>query len=477
MLIPLRRRLLIASTAVVSGAAIALSILGFFAGRQEVFGDQPDVHVILLSAVIVAIAYATAVWVIQREMRPTSHAVAEIAATAQGLATGELNVSFSRQTQDEVGELAEAFEAMAEELRSKLEELEAARNQFAVIFETMANGLIVTDDRGAVILANAVAGQVLGFDPRKAEGQSFATLTRDYELDRIWRATVRGGEPSVEFVRAGPENRQLQVSSAVVRYRTQLRAILLLVDITDLRRLESVRRDFVTNVSHELRTPLASIKALVETLQDGAIEDRAVAHRFLDRVNTETDRLTQLVSELLELSRIESGQVSLHREPADVAGLVTTAAGRLHAQAERGGIDLVATVDAPLLVFADAGRVEQVLVNLMHNAIKFTPPGGRIAIRSFTAEDGFVRVSVADTGIGIAAADLPRIFERFYKTDKSRAGGGTGLGLAIAKHIVLAHGGDIWVESELGQGTTFTFTLPLAEPGLPDAAAGAGAAG
>jgi two-component system phosphate regulon sensor histidine kinase PhoR len=232
-----------------------------------------------------------------------------------------------------------------------------------------------------------------------------------------------------------------------------------------------VRRDFISNISHELRTPLASLKALVDTLRDGALDDPPAAQRFLDRIETEVDAMTQMVQELLELSRIESGRVPLRLVPTPVADVVTPPLERLHPQAERAGLSL--TVDLPSdlpPVLADAERVRQVVTNLLHNAIKFTRPGGSVTLRAYTLEDegllpkvdrhrSAVIIEVADTGVGIPADDLPRIFERFYKADRARSGGGTGLGLAIAKHIVQGHGGRIWAESIEGQGSTFYFSL------------------
>jgi two-component system phosphate regulon sensor histidine kinase PhoR len=239
--------------------------------------------------------------------------------------------------------------------------------------------------------------------------------------------------------------------------------LVVLHDLTDIRRADQVRREFVSNVSHELRTPLASLKLLVETLQEGAIEDEAAARGFLERMNVEVDGMTQLVRELLELSRIESGRVSLKIEPVSVEALLEPAVERLRPQAERADLSLqvLLPAEAPL-VLADADRIGQVLLNLIHNAIKFTPAGGTITVAA-VSRDGQMAVQVADTGVGIPPDDLARIFERFYKADKARSSGGTGLGLAIAKHLVQAHGGAIWAENRTGhKGALFTFTLPLA---------------
>jgi two-component system phosphate regulon sensor histidine kinase PhoR len=231
--------------------------------------------------------------------------------------------------------------------------------------------------------------------------------------------------------------------------------------MTEVRRTEQMRHDFVANVSHELRTPLAAIKSVIETITGGAIDDRQVALDFLGRADNEVDRLIQLVEELLELSRIESGEAPLTIEEVDVAALLEEAVERLRPQAERKNLELSLDV-APDLgkLPLDARRIERALVNLMHNAVKFTPEGGRVAVNAGVV-DGTLFVKISDTGIGIAATDLPRVFERFYKVDHSRADVGSGIGLAIVKHSVEAHGGSVSVESEPGHGSTFGFSIPL----------------
>jgi two-component system phosphate regulon sensor histidine kinase PhoR len=205
------------------------------------------------------------------------------------------------------------------------------------------------------------------------------------------------------------------------------------------------------------------LKAVVETLRDGALDDPPAAHRFLDRADREVDALTQMVQELLELSRIESGKVPLRLSPTPVADVIAPAVERLRPQADRNRIELTVEIPADLPpVLIDAQRVQQVVSNLLHNAIKFTPAGGQVTIRAKDGDAEMVRVEVTDTGIGIPTGDLPRIFERFYKTDRARSSGGTGLGLAIARHLVQAHGGEIRARSKEGHGSTFTFTLPVA---------------
>jgi two-component system phosphate regulon sensor histidine kinase PhoR len=235
-----------------------------------------------------------------------------------------------------------------------------------------------------------------------------------------------------------------------------------------------MRRDFVANVSHELRTPVASVKAMVETLEEGAIEDHDVARDFLGRIHVEVDGLTRLIEELRELSRLESGRVQLQREPHDLRDTAQAAVQRLQAPAERQGVTLrLAPSEEPAMTFIDDERIQQVLMNLIHNAIKATDPGGAVDV-SISSKDSRMQVIIRDNGVGIERGELGRLFERFYKVDKSRSSGGTGLGLAIAKHLTQAHGGRIWAESDgPGHGATFTIEIPAAK--LRSAHAGAAA--
>lgn len=242
-------------------------------------------------------------------------------------------------------------------------------------------------------------------------------------------------------------------------------------DLTELRRLERARRDFVANISHELRTPLASVRLLTETLEDVIETDPDKAQGFLEKIENEVQYLSDLVAELLELSRIEAGRIIMHIEPVQAELLVREAMARMLPQAQRHRVSLRTQIErGQSMVAADSKQIARVLVNLVHNAIKFTPSGGNIVIGTARQQEGAVQSFwVRDTGVGIAPTDLPRVFERFYKVSQSRArgnfigpgGGGSGLGLAIVRHVIEAHGGHISAVSELGQGSTFTFTLPL----------------
>ncbi|MCD6453262.1 MAG: HAMP domain-containing protein [Dehalococcoidales bacterium] len=389
--------------------------------------------------------------------RSTTQPLKQLSRMSRRIASGELDQRIQLTSRDEVGELAEEFNLMSVKLKESVTLLTRERDRIEAVLSTIGDGILIVDEQNRVTMVNRAAEKLFELPMDKVLGLSFIELARDHELDDILQRCRSTGKQQTGLVETTPEKHSLRVVATPLGSGSLVH----IQDLTQLRHLETVRRDFVANISHELRTPIASLKVLAETLQQGAINDKAVAPDFLDRINMETDRLAQMVNELSELSRIESGEVPLKLEPIDLAGVVKRAAERLRTQAERGQLHLeVITPPNLSKALADEEQVEQVVINLLHNAIKFTPPQGSITI-SIRAEDNFIRLSVADTGCGIPADDLPRIFERFYKADKARAGGGTGLGLAIARHIVDAHHGKIWAESEEGKGSIFTFTLPV----------------
>ncbi len=409
---------------------------------------------------VAVIAAVVAILLALQLSRIVTRPVKKLTQASKKMAEGELDQEIPVTSRDEVGQLARAFNQMAVRLKEMVALISTERDRMAAILSHMGDGIFVVDGDSKVTIMNRAAERILRLSDHEAVGRTFVEVVRDYELDAILQRCLSTGEQQTGTVELGPQKKFLGVIATPLE--DEAGCLLLLQDLTELRRLETVRRDFVANISHELRTPIASLKALAETLEEGAVEDPSVAKDFLGKINVEVDRLTQMVEELGELSRIESGEVPLQKAPFDIAEAIEQAAGRLKAQADRAGLSL--TIDVPSLlpqVLGDRNRAEQVLGNLIHNAIKFTPPGGAINVAA-KAEGSHMLVSIADTGVGIPADDLPRIFERFYKADKARAGGGTGLGLAIAKHIVEAHGGRIWAESIEGKGSTFYFALPLA---------------
>jgi two-component system, OmpR family, phosphate regulon sensor histidine kinase PhoR len=329
--------------------------------------------------------------------------------------------------------------------------------RLATVLEQLTDGVIIVDANGLIQLANPATQRL--FETSHALGRSVTEVLRNHQLVDAWRRCQQTGEMQSESVELPARRQFLQV--IVIPDSHASGSLLLVQDLTRVRRLETVRRDFISNISHELRTPLASLKALTETLQNGALSDPQAGPRFLGRINAEVDALTQMAQELLDLSRIESGQVELMLAPLSPKKLITSAADRMRMQTERAGLKLSIECEEDLpSIHADQSRLEQVLVNIIHNAVKFTKPGGEITLKAESTSSG-VGFSVRDAGVGIPADSLSRIFERFYRVDKSRAGSGTGLGLSISKHIIEAHGGKIWAESREGEGSVFHFVIPL----------------
>ena len=334
------------------------------------------------------------------------------------------------------------------------------RDHLKATVDASSSGIVAISPDGSVSFSNAAARELLR-PSALADRVPLARAIRDHEIiaavERA-RSEQRRTTVTVEY---GPERRQLQVDVEPLQPRGGWSAVLVLHDLSDVRRIERTRREFVSNVSHELRTPLASIRAAVETLEDGALDDRATARSFLASIRTEVDRMTLMVEELLELSRIESGAMPLDRQPVDLGLVVEAAVKQVHPQAERRGLTLTTSLGSDLpSVMGDAARLEQAVVNLLQNAVRFTDAAGSVEV-SATADDHALTVAVKDSGPGINKSHLPHIFERFYKADRARSGEGIGLGLAIVKHTVQAHGGTVFVESEVGRGSTFGFVIPL----------------
>jgi two-component system phosphate regulon sensor histidine kinase PhoR len=414
-------------------------------------------NVIIVGAVIAAVI---AILLAFQILRITTEPVKKLTHLSRKMAQGELDQEIQITSRDEVGELARAFNQMAARLKEMVVLLTNERDRMATILSNIDDAILMVDGDGKITTMNRTAENIFQISEKKALGHTFIEIVRDHELNELVQHCRSTGKQQTGAVEIKLKKQFL--AAIATPLAGDGGCLVHIQDLTELRRLEMIRQDFISNISHELRTPIASVKALAETLNEGAIEDPSVAKDFLSRINVEVDKLAQMVQELGELSRIESGEAPLQKKPVNIAGAIEHAVDRLRAQADRAGLNLDIDIPPTLPeVMADEARVEQVLVNLIHNAIKFTPSSGRISI-SAKAKDNDILVSVADTGIGISPDDLPRIFERFYKADKSRSGGGTGLGLAIAKHIVEAHGGRIWAESTEGRGSIFNFTLPLA---------------
>lgn len=362
-----------------------------------------------------------------------------------------------------VDELAAAVQRTSLLLSDLVDALGLETEKLAAILDQITNGVMIVNEEGRAILVNAAAANLFDVEAVYAQGKSLIEIIKNHLIVDLWETCQTTNSPQIGVVEIPLTHKSLQITVSPLQGRLSGFAIFTFSDLTDIKKLETVRRDFISNISHELRTPLASLKALAETLLAGALMDENVARRFLGQMVTEVDSLALMVQELLELSRIESGKVPLHLSPIEPVNLVESAVERLLLQARNKGQTISTHPEKDLPNFyGDQPRLEQVLVNLLHNAIKFTPDGGQIDLGIKLQNTGLV-FTVQDNGPGIPHDELPRIFERFYKADRSRSKGGTGLGLAIAKHLVEAHGGKIWAESERRQGSTFSFYIPLTD--------------
>ena len=414
--------------------------------------------IILAALVVACLSVGLAFYLARR----TSRSVKSVAEGARHLARGDLDHRVRALSMDETQELAAAFNTMASTLRGMIDDLSSERNKLSAVLDVMREGVVVIEPNGEIALINQAAESMLDASHDSAAGSRLLEVVRDHELQQLIARALATGEAiqgEVELL-----HRRLFLSATAVPLGdgAEPGVLLTLHDLTSIRQAETTRKEFVSNVSHEMRSPLASVKAMVETLEGGAIDDRDVAQDFLRRVHRDVNRMTSMVNDLLHLSRLESGQAEFHPEPIDVAEIAEEAAAQFRLQAVALDVSL-RTELAPNLprMRAEEGMLLQVLVNLLENALKFTPAGGVITLTARDS-DGCVEMCVSDTGVGIPREHLPHVFERFYKVDRARRDGGAGLGLAIVKHIVHACGGEVGVRSEEGAGSEFTFTVPHA---------------
>ncbi|HLU37059.1 MAG TPA: ATP-binding protein [Thermomicrobiales bacterium] len=415
---------------------------------------------IVLAAILVVLALTLlAAWFTGRRLaRPLS----ELQETANAVAAGNFTARAEPSDVSEIAVVGQAFNSMAERLHAVIEADRHTNARLEAIMAGLVDGVVLTDGEGNILRMNEAASRMLDADIETAIGRPFVQVSRDHEIWIVLRDALRGKKKPSATVEHGIERMSLLVTARALQEDGELLGLMVLRDVSELRRLELVRREFVSNVSHELRTPLTSIRALVETLEAGALDEPDLAQDFLSRIIGEVDRLNALVEDLLDFARLEAGRVPLNLQPVDIGEAIRIGADRLRPQIERARLDLHIDI-APDLpeIEVDTKRIEQVMINLVHNAIKFTPPDGAITVRVYQRKGNIV-TEVQDTGVGIPHDEQARLFERFYKSDKARRSEGTGLGLAIAKNIVLLHGGKIEVESEPGEGAIFRFMLPIA---------------
>lgn len=389
-----------------------------------------------------------------------SRSVQQLTAAARRMAEGDLRDLHVPRGPGELADVAVALERLASRLAEQIGRLTTERDLLDAVLAAMEEAVMVLRPDGRLLLANGAASHFLSL-PRSAQDQRLIEVVRfPALLDGVEQAS-HGKVAPLDFILPGPPRRELFGRATPLPRGSEAAVVVVLRDLTELRRLESIRRDFVASASHELRTPVAAIRGYAETLAAG-VKDEATAARFLAGLSRQAERLSNLIDDLLDLSRIESGGMRLVPQSSTAAAVLARQADFARDRAERQGIDLqLETAAADLTVFADPRAIDMAVGNLVENAIKYTPPGGRV-ILSARRENGSTLFVVRDTGPGIQAEHLARIFERFYRIDAGRAreAGGTGLGLAIAKHIAQQSGGDVGVESKPGVGSTFWVRLP-----------------
>ena len=395
--------------------------------------------------------------------RSFSRPIKEMTTVATEIAGGDLKKRFRRYPGHEIGDLGRAFDRMADNLQARINDITEGRDRLEAVLRGMVEGVMVLDRDGKVIVANK-ALQVLLELPFSPVGRQIAEFLRNAEvIDALGQVRQGASHSTTEIRTLGRESRFLEVQ--VVRLpdsAPQAGVVVVFHDLTERKRVEEIRRDFVANVSHELRTPLTAIRGSAETLLGGALDSPQYAKHFAEMITRNAIRLERLAQDLLELATMESGEQAMEREEISGAKLADSVLATVGELADERGVELDLHMPSEDLTIKGSRRhLEQAVMNLLDNAIKYTEQGGTVRL-SMSRRDGEVRIKVSDTGIGIAEEHLRRIFERFYRVDKdrSRSMGGTGLGLAIVKHTAHSHGGRVEVESVPGRGTTFTLILP-----------------
>jgi len=422
----------------------------------------------LLSSLLSFLIVLPLAYLILKFMTEPIQAVTDL---ANRVASGRLDQGVPAESDDELERLSKAINEMSLQLQNKIEEISREKDYLQTLLRGIMEGVLVVDARGRILMVNNALRQLLSLPPH-VEDRTPLEIIRNAELERTLRQVLEDGENTIlELTLPSPEGKTFEVNvvsispspEGMVKEDEGRRGVIAVFhDITRLKELEKIRRDFVANVSHELRTPLTTIKGYAETLLEGALKEE-VASQFVQVIKRHSDRLEKIVEDLLILSKIESKEFQLRMESFSASDLIGDVLDFIKEPLNKKKISVsVDEIPPTLLVYGDRQYLEQVFINILDNAIKYGHQRGRIIISGTERDQREVEISVKDDGIGIPKEDLLRVFERFYRVDKGRSHdlGGTGLGLSIVKHIVQAHGGRIWVESQLGEGSTFYFTLP-----------------
>ena len=459
--------------------AVPLSQDGHVVGalRTSISMNQVDQAVgaiqlrIALGGLAISVLMAlVSLWISRRITRPLEH----LRIGAKRFAHGNLAHKLPLAGSQEISDLADTLNQMAAELDEKIRDVVRQRNEREAILTSMIEGVLAVDAQERLIRLNQTAARFIGVDPQRAQGRLLQEVVRNIELQQLVANVLAAQKPQEDEIllhNNGGGDRYLHAHGTILRDSGEnpAGALVMLHEVTRLKKLEKVRRDFVANVSHELRTPVTSIKGFVETLLDGAMHNPQELQRFLQIVAAQTDRLNAIIEDLLTLSRIEqeAEKAEIALAPGSIKAVLATALEVCRLKAANKDIQVELVCDDKLLAPINPPLLEQAVINLIDNAIKYSPPGQTVHLQADRAGDE-LRIQVRDHGCGIGREHLPRIFERFYRVDKARSRtlGGTGLGLAIVKHIAQAHGGRASVESVLGQGSDFCILLPLGSPEL-----------
>lgn len=426
--------------------------------------------IIVVSAVIaLMVSLLLSLWL----THGLSAGIRELGKTARRFAAGDLTARARIEARDRLGrdpeitQLAATLNEVADRLTQSLRQMAAEKQRTDTLLEQVGEAILVTDQSGCIVLCNTEAERLLNLTSKQAIGLSLLDATQDVSLDTAVREALSGRPAvSIELRFQFPRRRTIEATVTALTSEDRSKAqgtVVVLHDVTELRRLEAVRREFVANASHELQTPVTAIKALVEALMTGGRDDPETVERFLLDIEQQADRMGSLVRDLLDLARIEARSSSTEVGEANVAEVIRSVVKQFDAFARQQHITVEVDIPDDLCVHADWFALNRIFSNLLDNALKYTEPGGRTELRAMSS-DNQVIIRVRDTGIGILSDDLPRIFERFYRVDqaRSREAGGTGLGLSIVRHLVEMLGGRIDVQSQFGTGSEFTVTLPAA---------------
>ena len=440
-------------------------ILYFRADLSDINKTLDESRMILIQATLLALVITVVLGFLIA--RSVTEPISDVTVKAAKMARGDFDQIVEVKSDDEIGQLAAMFNYLREKLKITLSEISREKSKLETILDYMADGLIAVNNEGLIVHANPTALKMLNLTKEETETKAYDELIGHLNEQLTLKYIDENGSDWVgsEVIRQQDSIYQVNYAPFKDEKGEKTGIVMVLQDITERQKLDNMRKEFVANVSHELKTPLTSIKSYTETLLDGALDNRELSEQFLQVVNSEADRMSRLVKDLLQLSSLDYKQVKWNKKDADLVKIVESCVLKLNMTAKNKQQKIKFMNEGlPIVGYMDIDKIEQVVLNIMSNAIKYTPDGGEINVY-LTQDESGAKIRVVDNGIGIPSEDLPRLFERFYRVDKARSRelGGTGLGLSIARQIVEAHEGQIEILSNYGEGTEVVINLPLQE--------------